>query len=66
MNTAQRPDLSAHWEILRADHWFKNLFAVPGTVVALTVTREVDTEGLLAGLLLAAVSLCLVRRATTS
>jgi hypothetical protein len=40
-----RPTLSGHWEILCADHVFENVFALPGVVVALTVAREVNTDG---------------------
>ena len=59
-DVANRPTLSGHWEILRADHWFKNVFAVPGVVVALTVAQTVNSEGLIARLFLGTVSLCLV------
>ncbi len=55
-----RPTLSGHWEILCADHVFENVFAIPGVVVALTVAREVNTDGLLARLALATLSLCLI------
>ncbi len=59
-SVAQTPTLAGHWEILRVDHWFKNVFAVPGVIVALTVVQHINTEGLFARLLLASVSLCLV------
>lgn len=57
---ARRPEILGHWEILRADHWFKNVFALPGVAVALTVARDVSTEGLIGRLVLATASLCLV------
>jgi decaprenyl-phosphate phosphoribosyltransferase len=35
-----RPTLRGHIEILRIDHWFKNVFILPGIAVALTVEPE--------------------------
>src|SRR5687767_9457122 len=35
-----RPTLRGHIEILRIDHWFKNVFVLPGIAVALTVEQE--------------------------
>lgn len=61
MNEAARsPAASGHWAILRVDHWFKNVFALPGVVLALTLVPDVSREGLLLRLLLATASLCLV------
>jgi len=59
-DAASKPELSGHWAILRADHWFKNIFALPGVIVALTVAHDVNSEGLLVRLLLGTVSLCLI------
>lgn len=33
----RRPSLRAHLEIMRADHWAKNVFVLPGLVVALSL-----------------------------
>jgi decaprenyl-phosphate phosphoribosyltransferase len=32
--------LSGHWRILRVSHWVKNVFVLPGTVVALSLDRH--------------------------
>lgn len=57
---AAAPSLAGHLAIMRADHWFKNVLALPGVVVALSVAREVDLEGLGARLAWGALSLCLI------
>ncbi len=31
----QRASLRGHWEIARTDHWFKNIFVLPGSVAAI-------------------------------
>lgn len=35
----ERPSIVGHLEILRIDHWVKNVFVLPGIVVALSVDR---------------------------
>jgi len=59
-DAARSPEASGHWAILRVDHWFKNVFALPGVVLALTLVPEASRDGLLVRLLLGAASLCLV------
>lgn len=34
---ALQPSLRGHFEILRVDHWFKNVFVLPGVAVALSL-----------------------------
>jgi len=43
---AQHPTLRAHLRILRVDHWFKNVFVLPGVVVALGIDPDVRTAAL--------------------
>jgi 4-hydroxybenzoate polyprenyltransferase len=57
---APGPCLAGHLAIMRVDHWFKNVFAIPGVIVALTVALEVRLDGLWERLVLGTVSLCLV------
>lgn len=40
ITAAARPTLGGHLEILRVDHWFKNVFVLPGIAVALTVEHD--------------------------
>ena len=40
VKTPSRPTLKGHLSIARADHWVKNVFVVPGIVVALSIDRE--------------------------
>lgn len=58
--SAPTPSLSGHLAIMRPDHWFKNVFALPGVVLALTVTRSPPVEHLLVNLVLGTLSLCLI------
>jgi len=34
------PSLGAHLQLLRIDHWVKNVFVLPGTAVALSMDRS--------------------------
>jgi 4-hydroxybenzoate polyprenyltransferase len=55
-----RPSLAGHLRIARVDHWVKNVFVLPGIVVALSIDRlalaALDPMTLLIGLL----AVCLV------
>lgn len=52
MTGASRPrGWVAHWRIMRVDHWIKNVFVLPGVVVALTVAPERGSAALLPTLL---------------
>jgi len=44
---AARPSLLGHVQIVRLDHWFKNVFVLPGTVVALSAEPQLATLHLL-------------------
>ncbi len=47
-----RPSLLAHFRIARLDHWFKNVFVVPGVIVALSVDHSLMSTRLLLRLFL--------------
>jgi len=54
------PSLGAHLQLLRIDHWVKNVFVLPGTVVALSIDRSRFTPVLAPHLLLGLLSVGLV------
>ena len=35
-----KPTLLGHLQIARADHWVKNVFVLPGIIVALSLERD--------------------------
>ena len=45
---------------MRVDHWFKNVFAIPGAILAVTVGRDVPLDDLVPRLFFATCSLCLI------
>lgn len=51
--------LRGHVEIARIDHWVKNVFVLPGIVVALTL-YPVSTPNLVSNILLGMLSVCLL------
>jgi len=51
---------NAHARIARIDHWVKNLFVIPGVVVAITLNRVPLTWGLLGQTLLALLAVGLI------
>jgi len=55
-----RPTLRGHVQIMRIDHWFKNVFVLPGVVAALGVDFLGAREGLWLRLILGLASVCLV------
>ncbi len=55
-----RATLRGHMEILRLDHWMKNLFALPGVVVALRATSHVDVPSVAGRMAVGALALGLV------
>jgi 4-hydroxybenzoate polyprenyltransferase len=59
---AARPGLWAYVRIARVDHWFKNLLVLPGTVIALMLTRAPVSETIVP-LLVGMASVCLVASA---
>ena len=55
--------LKDYISIARPDHWFKNIFMVPGVVLALLLIKPTLTSGLLFDIGLAFVSTCLLASA---
>jgi 4-hydroxybenzoate polyprenyltransferase len=53
-----RPTLRGHLQIARIDHWFKNVFVLPGIVAAIGV--DMAGEGLWRRVLFGMISICLV------
>jgi 4-hydroxybenzoate polyprenyltransferase len=52
--------LRGHLAIARVDHWFKNVFVLPGIVVALGTDPQVDMTGLAVRILVGFGSVCLI------
>jgi 4-hydroxybenzoate polyprenyltransferase len=55
-----RPSLRAHLQIARVDHWVKNVFVLPGTLVALSIDPDNLTPMLPIRLALGLLAVCLV------
>jgi len=55
--------LKDYISIARPDHWFKNIFMVPGVALAVLLIRPALTPALLADILIAFVSTCLLASA---
>ena len=55
-----QPSFSGHLQIARLDHWFKNVFAVPGIVTALSIAPISVLSGLPERIAIGLLSLCLV------
>ena len=49
-----------HVAIARIDHWFKNVFVLPGIVVALGTDPNVDRAGLAVRILIGLLAVCLI------
>ena len=60
MLTAQRPSLQGHIAISRFDHWFKNVFVLPGTVAALSMAPSLFTPSLFWRVIVALLAIGLV------
>jgi 4-hydroxybenzoate polyprenyltransferase len=58
--TTLRPSWRGHLAIARLDHWFKNVFVLPGIVVALGTDPAVDRAGLGWRILIGLLSVCLI------
>ena len=59
---AVRPTLKGHIQIARVDHWFKNVFMLPGAALAFVLSGGVAPAPV-AWLLLGIVSTCLITSA---
>ena len=57
---SSRPTLRGHVAIARVDHWFKNVFVLPGIVIALGTDPFVDRAGIGWRILVGLVSVCLI------
>lgn len=55
-----RPTLGGHLEIARVDHWFKNVFALPGIVLAIAVVPDAAGPDLIGPALVGLLALCLM------
>src|SRR5688572_26010039 len=55
-----RPTLRGHIQICRIDHWFKNVFVLPGIIAAIGVNAATGTDGLWLRIVLGMMSICLV------
>jgi 4-hydroxybenzoate polyprenyltransferase len=55
-----RPTLRGHFEILRVDHWFKNVFVLPGVVAALALDPTNRAPHLWLRLALGLVAICVL------
>ena len=55
-----RPTLLGHLRIARVDHWVKNVFVLPGIVVALSIDRSVIGTALLWNVFWGFASVCLI------
>ena len=60
LKTAPRATLLGHLQIARIDHWIKNVFVLPGILVALSIDPEPVTAGLLVRCVLGLISICLI------
>lgn len=58
--TVHSTDLRAYLEIARPDHWFKNVFVIPGIVVAIGSIPAVDYRALAARTILGAIAICTI------
>jgi 4-hydroxybenzoate polyprenyltransferase len=58
--TLIRPSLRAHIQIARIDHWFKNVFVLPGVLVALSLDPHPVMAGLPWRLFVGLLATCLV------
>jgi 4-hydroxybenzoate polyprenyltransferase len=53
-------DWRAHVEIARPDYWFKNVFVIPGIVIALGTVSGVDAGGLAVRIVVGLIATCLI------
>jgi decaprenyl-phosphate phosphoribosyltransferase len=59
-SVSARPTLRGHASIARVDHWFKNVFVLPGIVIALGTDPYVDRAGLGWRIIIGLLSVCLI------
>jgi decaprenyl-phosphate phosphoribosyltransferase len=56
----RRATLGGHMKIARVDHWIKNVFVLPGIVVAISIDRSTLTAALPWHVVIGLISVCLV------
>ena len=59
-SVSPRPTLRGHVSIARVDHWFKNVFVLPGIVIALGTDPYIDRAGLGWRIIIGLLSVCLI------
>lgn len=59
-STERRPSLRAHIKIARADYWVKNVFVLPGIIVALSIDRATLNADLPLQIIIGLLAVCLV------
>lgn len=59
-SASARPSLRGHIKIARADHWIKNVFVLPGIVVAISIDRSTVTAILPWHIFSGLLSICLI------
>jgi len=59
-DVARRASWRGHVAIARVDHWFKNVFVLPGIVVALGTDPYIDRAGLPARIIVGLIAVCLI------
>ncbi len=55
-----RPTLLGHLRIMRVDHWFKNVFVIPGIVAAVAIDPEHVAPDLVFRIVVGLISVCIV------
>jgi decaprenyl-phosphate phosphoribosyltransferase len=60
VSEASRPSLRGHLEIARVDHWFKNVFVLPGLVTALSMDPTPMPSGLPSRIVVGLMAICLI------
>ncbi len=53
-------DWRSHVEIARPDYWFKNVFVIPGIIIALGTVTDVDARDLAVRIIIGLVATCLI------
>ncbi len=55
-----RPTISGHIQIARIDHWFKNVFVLPGVAAAIAIDSQHTLAGIVPRFIIGLISICLV------
>lgn len=60
LRAAAKPTLRGHWRIMRVDHWFKNIFVIPGIIAACGLDAIPLTNVPTVNIIMGLASICLV------